>query len=120
MGATLREWTASDVQKIKKLQPQAAAIRGASAKAAGTDHRCAHRAAVGADTESADLGFRCCYGDANAAVIASPDWQPTFRKAEMPAKRLEGLFAGNKRLASLATDIKYFLTGKSCELINVV
>jgi hypothetical protein len=108
MGASLREWTASDVQPIRKLQPQAAAVRGTSAKAAAADHRCAHRLAVDPETGSDDLGFRCCYGDANEAVIPSPEWQPTFRKLDMPAKRLETMFTGNKRLAALGKDIKYF------------
>ena len=108
LGAAMREWTASDVLPIKKLQPRAAAIRGAAAKAAAVDHRCAHRAAVDPGTEAGDLGFRCCYGPANEPHIPSPGWLAAFRKAELPPSRLEQLFAGSARLAPLAKDIKYF------------
>ncbi len=108
MGAAMREWTASDVLPIKKLQPKAAAIRGAAVDAAGVDHRCAHRAAIDPGTEARDLGFRCCYGKANEPAIPSPGWLAAFRKAELPPSRLEQLFAGSARLAPLAKDIKYF------------
>jgi hypothetical protein len=108
MGAAVREWTVSDVEAIKWLQPKAAAVRGARRDAAAVDHRCAHRSAIAADTEAEDLGFRCCHGAANTPTIASPHWRDAFRKADMPPSRLEKLFAANPRLAALAKDIKYF------------
>jgi hypothetical protein len=66
----MREWTASDVPALKGVLPRAAAaVRGARHDAADVDHRCAHRSAVSADGSSGDLGFRCCYGEANGAEI---------------------------------------------------
>ncbi|MBW2452983.1 MAG: SUMF1/EgtB/PvdO family nonheme iron enzyme [Deltaproteobacteria bacterium] len=118
MGAAMREWTASEVLPIKKLQPQAAAIRGAGAEAAGVDHRCAHRAAIDPATEAGDLGFRCCYGKANEPVIPSPGWLAAFRKADLPPTRLEQLFAASARLAPLAKDIKYFREEAAIETIQ--
>jgi hypothetical protein len=108
LGGAMREWTASDVLPIKDLLKQGAAVRGTQADAADVDHRCAHRTMVDPASHGGDLGFRCCYGAAPDARIESPDWQPTFRKAEMPAERLAELFKSSKRLAALAEDIKYF------------
>ncbi len=118
MGSAMREWTASDVLPIKKLQPRAAAIRGASAEAAGVDHRCAHRAAVDLDTKADDLGFRCCYGTVSEPTIPSPGWLAAFRKVDLPPARLEQLFADSTRLSPLAKDIKYFREQAAIETIK--
>jgi hypothetical protein len=59
-------------------------------------------------SESADLGFRCCYGEENEAIIESPSWAATMRKADMPADRLQKMFASNDRLSVVSKDIKYF------------
>ncbi len=109
MGASLREWTASDVLPIKEyLKKQGAAVRGAVRAAGDVEHRCARRANVDPDASGDELGFRCCYGTPNQAAISSPTWLGTVRKADMPAARLAKLFASNKHLESMATDIKYF------------
>jgi hypothetical protein len=118
MGFSQREWTASDVQAIKKWQAQAAAVRGSRADAADVDHRCARRMAVAADSSSSDLGFRCCYGASNEAVIESPDWKATFRRADMPPERLEKLLSGNPRLAAIAKDIVYFRQDAAIDTIK--
>ncbi len=109
MGGALREWTASNVQPIKEfLKREGAAVRGALADAADVDHRCAHRATVDPASSAPDLGFRCCYGAANEPVIRSPTWLATIRNADLPADRLSKLFASDRRLAAVASDIKYF------------
>ncbi len=109
MGMAMREWTASDVLPIEKLQPQAAAVRGAASDAADVDHRCARRAAVSPDAASGDLGFRCCYGDAPSATIPSPSYVATVRKVELSPSRLGEMFAAIERLAPLAKEeIVYF------------
>lgn len=108
LGAAQREWTASDVAPIKNLIKGGAAVRGASASAADVDHRCAHRSVVAPDSKADDLGFRCCYGEANQATIASPDWEDTIKRVDLPTEKLAELFASNKRLSRLAKDIVYF------------
>lgn len=118
MGASMREWTASNVQPIKEfLKSEGAAVRGAIADAADVDHRCAHRVSVDPASSGADLGFRCCYGEPNEAAIASPSWVATVRTADMPSDRLAKLFASNKRLAAVATDIKYFREESAIETV---
>src|SRR5262249_39752814 len=107
MGAALREWTASDVAPIENLQPKAAAARGAKGDAGAPDHRCARRVGVEAGQGADDLGFRCCYGPPNAATIPSPQWQQTFRKAELTATQAEEMFASVPQLKDLH-EITYF------------
>lgn len=108
MGAALREWTASDVQPIENMQVKAAAVRGARADAAAVDHRCAHRAAVDAAAAGPDIGFRCCGGAPNAAQIASPSWQQTFRRAEISAEEVAKMLASVPNLEGLSSDVAFF------------
>jgi len=108
MGAAMREWTASDVAPIPKLQPGAAAVRGARLDAAAVDHRCAHRMGVAAETTTADLGFRCCYGPANDAALSSPKFVDTIKRVSFRPERLGEMFASNPKLELLKNDIKYF------------
>jgi hypothetical protein len=109
MGGAMREWTASQVEPIKNYRSNtAAAVRGAPPDAADVDHRCAHRMAVDDSSSSGDLGFRCCYGAANAAAIPSPQWLATVQKVELGADRLAALFASNPKLKSLADGVKFF------------
>lgn len=117
MGAALREWTGSDVAPIENLQPKAAAVRGATASASGVDHRCAHRAAVDPTASGDDIGFRCCYGPRNAASIPSPQWQQTFRRADITPAQLAEMLASVQQLRDLDDTITYF---KEPDDVNVV
>ncbi|MBK8258599.1 MAG: SUMF1/EgtB/PvdO family nonheme iron enzyme [Polyangiaceae bacterium] len=108
MGAALREWTASDVQPIENMQAKAAAVRGARSDAAAVDHRCAHRTAVDGTAAGGDIGFRCCSGPPNAAQIASPAWQQTFRRAEISVGEVTKMLASVPNIKDLATDISFF------------
>ncbi len=108
MGAAVREWTASDVAPIENVQVKGAAVRGARGDAAAWDHRCARRAAVEATASSDDLGFRCCYGAPNAATIPAPQWQQTFRKAELTPGQVVDMFATVPQLKELGQEITYF------------
>jgi hypothetical protein len=117
MGAAQREWTASDVQPIKRLVARSAAVRGARGDAADVDHRCAHRTAVAPEATADDLGFRCCHGAAQGDPLPSPPWEEIVRKADMPPARLEELLGSNKRLAGLAKDIKYFREDAAIETV---
>ncbi|WP_437576964.1 formylglycine-generating enzyme family protein [Sorangium sp. So ce887] len=117
MGAALREWTASDVAPIEDLQPKAAAVRGATASASGVDHRCARRAAVDPSASGDDIGFRCCHGAPNAASIPSPQWQQTFRRAEIGPQQVAELLASVPQLRDLGGEVSFF---KEPDDVNVV
>ena len=106
MGAGLREWTASDVVRPKKKP--AAAVRGAPASAPAADHRCAARRPVDPESEADDLGFRCCKGAPNAAVVREPKLGQTFEKITLTAARLEKLFAAHPKTKAIAKDVKFF------------
>lgn len=106
MGMGMREWTASDV--VPEDGPRRAAVRGAPAKAPATEHRCAARRGIDPETRADDLGFRCCAGAPNAAVVSEPKLGQTFRKVRITADRLEKLFAEHPRTKSLAKDVKFF------------
>lgn len=108
MGAALREWTSNNVAPAANAEPRGAAVRGARGDASAPDHRCAHRVAIDASTESDDLGFRCCYGPPNAPVIAPPTLQQTFRKAELSTAQVTEMFAGVKELKGLGHEITFF------------
>ncbi len=108
MGAAVREWTASDVAPIENVQLKGAAVRGTRGDAVAWDHRCAHRVAVDPGASGDDLGFRCCYGAPNAASLPSPQWQQTFRKAELTSAQAAEMFATVPELKDLGHDITYF------------
>ena len=117
MGAALREWTASDVAPIENMQPKAAAVRGAKGDAAGPDHRCAHRTGVEATSSGEDLGFRCCHGAPNAASIPAPQFQQTFRKAEISPSQIADMIASVPELKELSREITYY---KEPDDVNLV
>ena len=108
VGAALREWTASDVVLEGADQPRRAAVRGAPASAKGADHRCAQRRGIDPDTQSPDLGFRCCKGAPNAAIVPQPKLGQTFQRSRITAERLTKLLAADPRTAALARDVKFF------------
>lgn len=111
MGAAHREWTASDVAPVEEVVAGAAAVRGARADAAATDHRCAERAAVDPASGSSDIGFRCCGGEAPSATIPSPTWKPTFRRVELSASALGEMLRSVPQLRKLTGEVKYFDEG---------
>jgi len=108
MAGAIREWTASDVIPADEDVPQRAAVRGAARDAPGPSHRCATRGGIDADTRSDDLGFRCCKGAPNAAVVREPKLGTTFQRARISAARLEKLLAANPRTRALAKDVQFF------------
>ncbi|HMY18212.1 MAG TPA: SUMF1/EgtB/PvdO family nonheme iron enzyme [Polyangium sp.] len=117
MGSAFREWTSSDVMPIEEMQPRAAAIRGAAASATSTDHRCAHRTAIDPTANAQDLGFRCCRGAPNAAQIASPKWDQTYKRVEIAPSDLAEMFTSVPALAALDKSFTYF---KEPDDVNVV
>jgi hypothetical protein len=108
MGAALREWTASSVIPTEADQQRRAAVRGAAPTAPAHEHRCAQRLGIDPETQSPDLGFRCCKGAPNAAVVPEAKLGQTFRRAKIGADRLSKLLAADPRTLELAKDVKFF------------
>jgi hypothetical protein len=105
LGTTAGEWVANDVTTDEKRR---AVVRGAGKSAPATDHRCAARHPTEASTQSQDIGFRCCQGAPNAAVVSEPKQGPIFTKAKLTAEELERALAADPASKALAHDIKFF------------
>jgi hypothetical protein len=105
LGTTAGEWVANDVTLDDK---RLAVVRGAGIKAPATDHRCAARHPTEASTQSQDIGFRCCQGAPNAAVVSEPKQGPIFTKVKLTAEELEQALAADPAGKPLAHDIKFF------------
>ena len=100
MGGNLREWVASEVPS-KEGSGARALLRGAAAGAAGPEHRCAARRALDSESKAADLGFRCCKGAPNAAIVPEPKLGDTFSRAKISTEALEKVFKQGARTANI-------------------
>lgn len=98
---TLREWTAGE-------SGDQAVLRGAAPDAAGPDHRCARRTLTAPASGAPDLGFRCCHGAPNAAVLAVDPLGPAFRKSPLELAKLTKLLEADVRTRELAANVRYF------------
>jgi formylglycine-generating enzyme required for sulfatase activity len=107
LGGNLREWVASERRTESKSDPLAI-LRGASASEPAPAHRCARRASLDDATKSEDLGFRCCKGAPNAAVVPEPALGVTFERANLSADKLTELLKAAPETKALAQNVKYF------------
>ena len=106
LGASQREWVASELPG-KEGSAGRALSRGASASAAGPEHRCAARHTLDVESKAVDLGFRCCKGAPNAAIVPEPKLGETFSKAKISSERLEKLFASEAQTAAIS-NVKFY------------
>ncbi|HEY8944526.1 MAG TPA: hypothetical protein VIM73_09695, partial [Polyangiaceae bacterium] len=63
------------------------------------------------------LGFRCCTGAPNAALVPEPKLGKTFEKARITADQLQKLFAKWPETKGLANDIRFFKEPDSAETV---
>lgn len=108
MGTALREWVASDVIPNDNKTPRRAVVRGGSANEPGSAHRCARRVGIDPGTRAEDIGFRCCQGAPNAAIVHEPKLQTTFQKTKLTAQRLEKLLKQDPATQAIAKDVVFF------------
>jgi hypothetical protein len=106
LGAIL-EWTASEIVPPGD-GPRPAAVRGGRPEAPALEHRCARREPLPAGTGHAEVGFRCCKGPPNAALVSEPREGQTFEKTRLPVDELQALLAGDPRTESVAKSVIYF------------
>ena len=116
MGA-LPEWVSSDVLSSEPSAKRRAVLRGASPGEPAPDHRCSRRRALDGDDAPKDIGFRCCKGPPNAAVVREPALGATFVKMNLTAARIEKLLAENRQTAALAHDVKLFRDPEAAETV---
>ena len=104
MGGNLREWVASEIpgrEGARALQ------RGAAAGSAGPEHRCAARHAAEPDSKGEDLGFRCCKGAPNAAIVPEPKLGDTFSKGKINSEILEKVFKADPHTSDIH-NVKFY------------
>lgn len=105
LGTVAGEWVATELTTDEKRR---AIVRGAGSSAPATDHRCAARHPTDASTQSQEIGFRCCHGPPNAAVLSEPKQGPVFTKVKLSAEELQQALAADPAGKALAHDIKFF------------
>jgi hypothetical protein len=106
MGGSLREWVASEIPS-KEGSGARALLRGAAASAAGLEHRCAARHALDSESKAVDLGFRCCKGAPNAAIVPEPKLGDTFSRGKISSEALEKVFKRDPHTANIAS-VKFY------------
>jgi hypothetical protein len=105
LGTVAGEWVNNEITIDDKRR---GLVRGAAKGAPASEHRCAARHPTDAATQSQDIGFRCCSGAPNAAVVPEPKQGPVFTKTKLTAEQLEQALAQDPASKSLAKDIKFF------------
>ncbi len=106
LGTTAGEWVGSDI--VGSDDKRRAVARGAGTSAAATEHRCAARHPIDSSSGSREMGFRCCHGAPNAALLGEPKQGPIFTKAKLSAEELEQALAADPAGKALAHDVKFF------------
>ena len=117
LGMALREWTASDLLEPRTDTAPKAIVRGSTPGASATEHRCASRRAHEAGAKASDLGFRCCTGAPNAAVVPEPKLGVTCEKTRITAARLEQLQRDDPLTTRLGKDVRFFKEPDSAETV---
>jgi len=106
LGGSLREWVASDLPS-KDGAGVRALVRGAAGSSAGPEHRCAARHTVDPESRAADLGFRCCKGAPNAAIVPEPRLGETFSRGKISTEQLERVFKSDPNTEALKS-LKFY------------
>ncbi len=115
LGTAASEWVSSDL--LAQDGKRRGVLRGASKQAIATLHRCASRQPTPAETEQQDIGFRCCQGAPNAAVVGEPKQGPVFQKVKLGADELARALAADPQGQALAKDIKFFREPDGAETV---
>lgn len=114
MGIVFREWTASE--SGTSLEPMGI-LRGGTAQAAPEDHRCAARTALRPSAHAEEVGFRCCKGAPNAAIVAEPTLGKAYEKSSLNAQQLERLIAKDPSTQSLAPGVQLFREPEAADAV---
>lgn len=94
MGTRFAEWTLGDID-------DRAVIRGASANATGTAHRCAARRTAVAATAGLEVAFRCCGGAPPGFTYPPEESRRPFRQEPMSAAQISEIIRAVPELERL-------------------
>lgn len=99
MGTNLREWTAGPATRF--ADATAAIVRGSSASERDPD-RCGVRRSAPSTSGSADIGFRCCGGDAPELAYPVEASRAVLEDRSITTDEARAALAGVPELASYA------------------
>ena len=102
LGGNLREWVASEIPG-KDGTGARALFRGANQSSSAPEHRCAARHVIEPDTKAEDLGFRCCKGAPNAAIVPEPKLGDTFSRGKITSDALDKVFKSDPHTANFGS-----------------
>jgi hypothetical protein len=107
MGSLL-EWTSSDVVPPRgETKPAGAVVRGATADVPGAQRRCARRVTRD-EIDTAQVGFRCCYGAPNGVKLAEPVLGAPYAKVALEARQIAKLLELDERTRFLSQEVSVF------------
>ena len=105
MGIARKEWTASD---LGSAADSMAVVRGSDSQSPDEEHRCATRIGLRSNSHDKDVGFRCCKGAPNAALVTEPTLGKAFEKWQLSAQRLGQILESNPTTKPLAENAQLF------------
>jgi hypothetical protein len=114
MGITQREWTASNLMSATEAT---AVVRGSSAQSPDEEHRCATRVGVRPNTHDKDVGFRCCKGAPNAALVNEPTLGKAFDKKQLTTQQLARILESTPTTKLLAENVQMFREPEAAETV---
>ncbi|MCH2108125.1 MAG: formylglycine-generating enzyme family protein [Polyangiaceae bacterium] len=101
-----REWTASQFTKNSAYNGEDI-IRGSRPQLPDSERRCARRQTAG-DRETSKLGFRCCYGPPNAALLTEPQQGLAYEETDLDLDSLKALLESDPKTRPLSQDLELF------------
>ncbi len=105
MGMAHREWSASDVGAAADLM---AVVRGSTVQSSDDEHRCAKRLGIRANSRDNDVGFRCCKGAPNAALVKEPTLGRAFEKMQLNIQQLTQMLESSPLTQPLTENVQMF------------
>ena len=117
MGVLVEEWTSSGVSRGLGNEARSGVVRGSSADASLPFRRCAARQSAEPGASRANLGFRCCHGEAGEVPYPDEARSPRLQVREIERAELRALL---RSVPELATYAEGFRTFSEVEIQNVL
>jgi hypothetical protein len=113
------EWTASQFGKLSEKAGEPV-VRGAPHESQGRHRRCAarHYEAKKGGADLKEIGFRCCYGAPNAAVIKEPTLGPPYEETELSTEELRALLRSDEATKAFSESAKLFKTDAAATVLS--
>ena len=114
MGLAHREWTANDLGNTADAM---AVVRGSHQESPIEEHRCAARIGLRSNLHDRDVGFRCCKGAPNAALVPEPTLGKAYEKTLLSVQRLEQILKSSSTTKALADNVQFFREPEAADTV---